>query len=114
MTTRAGSLTSAVESPIPEQSNLEPSKLEPWMRGYLSDHHPILAAVLYALQQAREAVSVRTEALAHEQLWRETGNIAPVGFHIRHIAGSVDRLITYAVGKSLSEDQMTALNEEKE
>ena len=36
-----------------------------------------------------------------------------MGFHIRHIAGSVDRLITYLEGKRLSEAQMVALRAEK-
>ncbi len=32
-----------------------------------------------------------------------------VGFHMRHIAGSVDRLLTYAVGRMLSDEQLAAL-----
>lgn len=35
-----------------------------------------------------------------------------MGFHIQHIAGSVDRLTTYALGGQLSDGQMQSLREE--
>jgi uncharacterized damage-inducible protein DinB len=35
-----------------------------------------------------------------------------VGFQLRHIAGSVDRLLTYALGGALSETQLKALSQE--
>jgi hypothetical protein len=38
--------------------------------------------------------------------------IAPIAFHIRHIARSIDRLLTYAEGKPLSEAQLAALRTE--
>jgi hypothetical protein len=37
-----------------------------------------------------------------------------VGFQIRHIAGSVDRLMTYLQDRALSEEQMGALRSEHE
>ena len=40
------------------------------------------------------------------------GNVASVGFHIRHIAGSIDRLVTYAQGSQLSEEQMQSMRTE--
>src|SRR4051794_24343142 len=89
-------------------------RTEPWMRGHLAGMDPVLAAVLYALQQAREDLAARTEHLTNEQLWRAAGDVAPVGFHIRHIAGSVDRLIAYALGEQLTPDQMAALKSESE
>jgi hypothetical protein len=42
------------------------------------------------------------------------GEVGPVGFHLRHIAGSVDRLITYANGGTLDEAQMAELRSEQE
>src|SRR5262249_50239500 len=38
--------------------------------------------------------------------------LAPVGFHIRHIAGSIDRLTTYLKGKQLTVTQLEALRSE--
>jgi hypothetical protein len=37
---------------------------------------------------------------------------APVAFHIRHIARSLDRLLTYAEGRNLNESQLAALRSE--
>jgi uncharacterized damage-inducible protein DinB len=36
-----------------------------------------------------------------------------VAFHLRHIARSTDRLLSYAEGKPLSEEQLAALKSEK-
>jgi uncharacterized damage-inducible protein DinB len=40
--------------------------------------------------------------------------LAPIGFHLRHIARSLDRLLTYAEGQQLSERQLKALKHEME
>ena len=40
--------------------------------------------------------------------------IAPVGFHLRHIGRSLDRLLTYAEGRQLSEAQLSSLRSEME
>ena len=39
--------------------------------------------------------------------------MAPVAFHLRHIARSIDRLLTYAEGRTLDEKQMAALKSGK-
>ncbi|MBC8165750.1 MAG: DinB family protein [Bryobacteraceae bacterium] len=88
--------------------------LEPWMRGYLDAKEPVLNAVLYSLQQSREDIEKCLAALTDAQVWESRGNLAPVGFHILHIAGSVDRLTTYAAGDSLTEDQLQVLGHEKD
>jgi uncharacterized damage-inducible protein DinB len=38
--------------------------------------------------------------------------VAPVAFQVRHIARSIDRLLTYAEGRQLNEAQMAALKSE--
>jgi uncharacterized damage-inducible protein DinB len=40
------------------------------------------------------------------------GHIAPVAFHIRHIARSTDRLLTYAEGRPLSPEQISLMKSE--
>jgi hypothetical protein len=42
-----------------------------------------------------------------------TVSLNSVGFHLRHIARSVDRLLCYAEGKQLSSEQLTALKDER-
>lgn len=87
--------------------------MEPWLSGAHAHLHPVQAALLYSFQHAREDLHRWTEGLTDEQIWRRAGEIGAVGFHIRHIAGSVDRLITYAAGRALSETQMAELHAEQ-
>jgi hypothetical protein len=86
---------------------------EPWMRGYLKDVDPIQAAVLYSFRHAQEDIGEWIRRIPEELLWMQFGNVAPAGFHVRHIAGSTDRLVTYASGQQLSEDQLGQLRNEK-
>jgi hypothetical protein len=83
------------------------------MRGYLNDLDPIQAAVLYSFRHAQEDISDWIGRIPEEFLWVQFGNLASAGFHVRHIAGSVDRLVTYASGHQLSEAQMEDLKNEK-
>ena len=87
---------------------------EPWLRGTHSDLHPALAAVLYALEQAREDLAKWTGGLTDEQIWEKPLELAPLGYHLRHIAGSVERLMMYVSGRDLTAEQLTALKEESE
>lgn len=86
--------------------------VEPWLSGSLTGVHPVLRAVLHALAQSRQDLASWTAPLSTEQLWARPKDAAPVGFHIRHIAGSVDRLFTYAMENGLSDAQMEALRSE--
>ena len=87
---------------------------EPWLRGPIDGVHPLLAPVLYSLQQAREDLARHTEGLTANRMWKPARGGAGVGFHLRHIAGSTDRLATYLEGLGLSEPQMAALASEQE
>lgn len=88
------------------------SHVEPWMSGTLSGLNPVIAALLYSFQHARADLDAWTKDLSTEDLSRSVLGLAPISFHIRHIAGSVDRLLTYARGEQLSAAQMAALREE--
>ena len=55
--------------------------------------------VFFSFEQVREDVAKYAADLSHEQLWREFQG-ASVGFHLKHLAGSVDRLTTYLIGRS--------------
>jgi hypothetical protein len=87
---------------------------EPWLRGPLPDVHPLLAPALYGFQQTREDLARHTEGLTAAQVWARPHGLAPLGFHMRHIAGSVDRLTTYLEGRLLNDAQMAALAAEME
>jgi hypothetical protein len=52
--------------------------------------------------------------LSVDHLWARPGGAPSVGFHIRHTAGSLDRLLTYARGAALSAEQRSILETEAE
>lgn len=87
---------------------------EPWLRGPILGVHPLLAPILYAFQQAREDLRRFTEGLTPAQLWASPHGFGSVGFHMRHIAGSTERLMSYLQSRELAAEQIEELrNEEK-
>ena len=91
-----------------------PTLPEPWLRGPLAGVNPLLAPILYTFQQAREDLDRFTQALTDQQIWAAPHGFGSVGFHLRHIAGSTDRLFTYLQGSELTTAQMSALSAEHE
>jgi len=87
---------------------------EPWLRGPLTGVHPLIAPSLYGFRQAREDLAKYTEGLTVEQIWATPHGFGSVGFHLRHVAGSVDRLSAYLRGERLSQAQMEFLAREHE
>ena len=90
------------------------SSSEPWLRGPVPDVNPFIAPLLYSFEHAREDLSKHTEGLTTEQIWGRPNGVASIGFHIRHIGGSVERLMTYVQGRQLTDEQMVALKAEQE
>jgi len=72
---------------------------EPWLRGTPTDVAAVPRAVLHALELAREDLTHWCGQLSDAELNSRPQGIAPVAFHIRHIARSIDRLLSYAEGK---------------
>jgi hypothetical protein len=87
---------------------------EPWLRGPLPRVDPFIAPLFYSFQMAREDLARHTSGLTTEQIWLTPNGFGSVGFHLRHIAGATDRLMTYATGAELSETQMSLLKSEKD
>ena len=87
---------------------------EPWLRGPIAGVDVMLAPVLYAFRQAREDLARHTEGISDDQLWAAPFDSGSVGFHLRHIAGSTDRLMTYLQGLDLREEQMAGLEAERQ
>lgn len=86
--------------------------IEPWLRGTNQDVPAVGRAVLHALQLAGEDLQKWCATLSDAALNARPAAIAPVAFHIRHIARSLDRLLTYAEGRNLNESQLAALRSE--
>lgn len=90
----------------------KPDLPEPWLRGSLTEVPPVQRAVLHALELAREDLERWCDSLSDDEINFAPGGIAPVAFHLRHIARSADRLLTYAEGGQLSPEQITAMKSE--
>jgi uncharacterized damage-inducible protein DinB len=82
---------------------------EVWLRGPVPGYAPVLMPIAHALLQAREDVERVTAGATSEDLWQRPGGAASAGYHLQHLAGSLDRLLTYARGEPLDEAQRAAL-----
>jgi len=89
-----------------------PSTPEFWLRGPVDGVHPALMPAAHALLQTLEDVERATADLTTEQWWLSPGGAASIGFHVLHLAGSTDRLLTYARGEMLSDAQKAAFRAE--
>ncbi|MGI4855029.1 MAG: DinB family protein [Janthinobacterium lividum] len=87
--------------------------VEPWLRGTHTDLDPMRRAVLHALELAREDVVRWCGPLDAEALETEALGLPSAAFQMRHIARSLDRLMTYAEGDSLTDAQLSALRDER-
>ena len=85
---------------------------EVWLRGPVEGYAPELQPVVHALLQVREETERHAADLTTEELWTKPSGAASIGFHLRHISGSLDRLLTYARGEALSPAQLTWLKAE--
>jgi uncharacterized damage-inducible protein DinB len=98
---------------LDRQANMTDAKQpEPWLRGTLTDVRAVPRAVLHALELAEEDLIKWCGALSQEQLNTRPPGLASVAFHIRNIARSIERLLTYAERQQLDEAQMAALRSE--
>jgi uncharacterized damage-inducible protein DinB len=86
--------------------------VEPWLRGTDTDVPAVGRAVLHSLRLAEEDLRKWCGNLSDAEVNVHPAGAAPVAFHLRHLARSLDRLLTYAEGRSLSEEQMSRLRTE--
>lgn len=87
----------------------QPDAREVWLRGPLQDMPPLLQPVAHALLQAREEVETLMQDYPDALLWERPAGVASVGFHLQHLTGVLDRLLTYARGQALTQEQLDAL-----
>lgn len=84
----------------------------PWLRGPVPDVIPMLQPVAHSLIDCLEDVEARLVGVTVDRLWTTPGDAASIGFHVRHAAGSLDRLFTYARGEPLTLEQLEILKTE--
>jgi uncharacterized damage-inducible protein DinB len=86
--------------------------VEAWLRGPLEGVDPYLMPAAHALVQSREDLAQAVAGLGRGALQERPGGAASLSFHLRHVAGSIDRLLTYARGQALSDVQRAAAGAE--
>ena len=86
---------------------------EVWLRGPIDAVPSLLQPAAHALLQTVEDIGNTIVELSTEQIWTSPGGAASVGFHVLHLIGSTDRLLTYARGESLSDAQKSRLIAER-
>ncbi len=82
------------------------------MTGSHEDVHPLLRPLLHCFEHANLDLGHWTHGFTPQQMWERPMDLGAVGFHIRHIAGSAERLFTYAQGEMLTDAQLDALRHE--
>ena len=87
---------------------------EAWLRGPVEGFEPLLMPAVHALLQAREDIERLVESVPTEHVWQRPGDAASIGFHVGHLGGALDRLLTYARDEMLSDAQRTAARAEGE
>ncbi len=85
---------------------------EPWLRGTHADVPAASRAVLHALELSLDDLTKWTAGLTDTEVHSEPLGLTPIAFHLRHIARSTDRILTYAEGNQLSPEQLAALKTE--
>jgi uncharacterized damage-inducible protein DinB len=86
---------------------------EPWLRGTYADVPAAGRAVLHALDLALDDLTKWTAGLTVAEIHSSPLGITPVAFHLRHIARSTDRILTYAEGGQISASQLQNLKAEQ-
>ncbi len=89
------------------------SYVEPWLRGTHNEVPAVARAVLHAFDLALDDLTKWTEGLTDVEIHTLPLELPPIAFHLRHIARSVDRLLTYGEGNQLSAQQLSLMKAEE-
>ena len=86
---------------------------EPWLRGTHPDVPAVARAVLHALELSIDDLTKWTEGLTDSEIHSQPLGLSSLAFHLRHIARSTDRILSYAEGNQLTSEQLAALKAEQ-
>jgi len=100
--------TSSSPAPAPSAAPY----IEPWLSGSHADVPAAARAVLHALDLALDDLTKWTTGLTDAEIHSAPLGLNPIAFHLRHIARSTDRILTYAEGNQISAEQLAALKSE--
>ncbi len=83
-----------------------------WQRGPIDGIPAVFQPIAHILFQVRESVGEIVESLTEQEWNARPAGVASAAFHVRHIAGVIDRLFTYARGSALTTEQLAAIRSE--
>jgi uncharacterized damage-inducible protein DinB len=83
-----------------------------WLRGSVEGVPDLLQPAAHALLQSKLEAYKYTESFDETLLWKTPRSRASVGFHLQHITGVLDRMLSYAQEEGLSEIQFKKLENE--
>jgi len=86
--------------------------VEAWLAGKLEGCAPVLMPAAHALVQSIADLQKFAPDLSDEELTARPNDAPSAAFHLRHIAGSIDRLLTYSRSEELNETQFDFLQRE--
>jgi uncharacterized damage-inducible protein DinB len=87
--------------------------IEPWLRGTHAEVPAVGRGVLHAFDLALDDLTKWTEGLTDLEVHARPHGLPAIAFHLRHLARSTDRLLTYAEGGQLSTDQLSVMKAEQ-
>jgi uncharacterized damage-inducible protein DinB len=87
--------------------------VEPWLRGTHADIPAVGRAILHAFDLALDDITKWTAGLSDLEVHAQPLGLPAISFHLKHIARSTDRLLTYAEGGQISPDQLALLKSEQ-
>lgn len=94
-----------------KQSSTTPQE-EYWLSGPIPEIPPLLQPAAHALLQSVREVKAYLVDFPEDKLWEKPFGRASVGFHLKHLPGVLDRLLTYSKGELLTTEQLDYLKNE--
>ncbi|MEO9893684.1 DinB family protein [Aurantibacter sp.] len=88
------------------------SQQEFWLSGPIAHVPVLLQPSAHALLQSVREIKEYLIDFPEEKLWLKPFGRAAIGFHLQHLTGVLDRMLTYAQGKPLSTNQFEFLKNE--
>ncbi|NDV14543.1 DUF664 domain-containing protein [Muricauda sp. TY007] len=88
------------------------SSQEYWLSGPIHDVPALLQPAAHALLQSVREVKQYLSDFPEDKLWEKPFGRASVGFHLKHLTGVLDRLMTYAKEETLTDAQFQYLKNE--
>ncbi|TVZ27225.1 DinB family protein [Gillisia sp. Hel_I_86] len=85
---------------------------EYWLRGKIEHIPDLLQPVAHSLMQSKEEVRNYMDGFPEHRLWEKPAERASIGFHLQHLFGVLDRLLSYTKKENLSEEQFLYFKKE--